>query len=260
MKITRREFTKTLSGLGAGSMIAFAGCSPREGAKNLWESRPEKQSAVGQPKLRRLGKTDLALSRVGFGGQRTRDADLIRYALDQGMTHIETAWSYGFGRPGNSCECIGKAIAGRRDSVCLAVAYSAEASPTSKAWLPNQFEQTLRDLGTDHIEVFLWHHPGGGSINNSQLTLEQSQALVAAGERVDLMLKWKKEGKIRWCGVTAHSEQVEWLKFVAESKLYDVAVVAFNYNSTTAVAQAMQEASRAGVGPDRDEDPKPQLR
>ncbi len=90
--------------------------------------------------------------------------------------------------------------------------------------------------------------PGGGSINNSQLTLEQSQALVAAGERVDLMLKWKKEGKIRWCGVTAHSEQVEWPKFVAESKLYNVAVVAFNYNSPTAVAQAMQEASRAGVG------------
>jgi hypothetical protein len=188
------------------------------------------------------------LSSVGFGAQHTRDPDLIRYALDQGVTHIETAWSYGFGRPGNSCECIGKAIAGRRDSVCLAVAYSTEASPSSKAWLPNQFEQTLRDLGTDHVEVFLWHHPGGGSINNSQLTLAQSQALVAAGERVDLMLKWKKEGKIRWCGVTAHSEQVEWLKFVAESKLYDVAVVAFNYNSTTAVAQAMQEASRAGVG------------
>jgi len=132
--------------------------------------------------------------------------------------------------------------------VCLAVAYSTEPSPTSKAWLPNQFEQTLRDLGTDHIELFLWHHPGGGSINNGQLTLQQSQELVVAGERVDLMLKWKNEGKVRWCGVTAHSEQVEWLKLVAESRLYDVAVLAFNYNSSQAVAQALQEASRAGVG------------
>ena len=229
-------------------MLAFEGYNSGAEEKVLLETRPDKQGTAGQTKLRRLGKTGLMLSSVGFGAQRTRDADLVRYALDQGMNHIETAWSYGFGRPGNSCECIGKAIAGRRDSVCLAAAYSTEASPTSKAWLPNQFEQTLRDLGTDHIEVFLWHHPGGGSINNSQLTLHQSQALVSAGERVDLMLKWKKEGKIRWCGVTAHSEQVEWLKFVAESKLYDVAVVAFNYNSPTAVAQAMQEASRAGVG------------
>ena len=248
MKITRREFTKGLSGLGVGGMLAFGGCGSREEAKPVSEAASKQPRAAGESSLRRLGKTGLMLSSVGFGAQRTRDADLIRYALDQGITHIETAWSYGFGLPGNSCECVGKAIAGRRDSVCLAVAYSAEPSSTSKAWLPNQFEQTLRDLGTDHIEVFLWHHPGGGSINNSQLTLAQSQALVAAGERVDLMLKWKKEGKIRWCGVTAHSEQVEWLKFVAESKLYEVAVVAFNYKSTTAVAQAMQEASRAGVG------------
>ena len=132
--------------------------------------------------------------------------------------------------------------------MCLAVAYSTEASPTSRAWLPNQFEETRRALGTDHIEVFLWHHPGGGSVNHSQLTLQQSQALVAAGERVELMLKWKKEGKIRWCGLTAHSEQVEWLKFVAESKLYDVAVLAFNYHSSRSVARAMQGASRAGIG------------
>jgi aryl-alcohol dehydrogenase-like predicted oxidoreductase len=198
--------------------------------------------------MRHLARTGLMLSRLGFGAQHTRDPDLIRYALDQGINHIETAWIYGFGRPGNSCECIGKAIADRRDSVCLSVAYSTEFKPTSRAWLPNQFEQTLRDLGTDHIDVFLWHHPGGGSINHSDLTVPQSQALVADGERVELMLKWKQAGKLRWCGVTCHSEQTEWLKFVAESKLYDVAVVAFNYHSSEAVAQAMQQTSQAGVG------------
>jgi aryl-alcohol dehydrogenase-like predicted oxidoreductase len=215
MKTTRREFAKRLGGAGVGGLLALAGCSARDEAK----PGTGQPGTTGQSGMRRLGRTGLLLSRVGFGAQHTRDPELIRYALDQGVNHIETAWPYGFGRPGNSCECIGKAIAGRRDSVCLAVAYFAEASPTSRIWLPNQFEQTLRDLGTDHIDVFLWHHPGGGSINNSQLTLQQSQALVAAGERVELMLKWKKEGKIRWCGVTAHSEQVEWLKFVAESKV-----------------------------------------
>jgi aryl-alcohol dehydrogenase-like predicted oxidoreductase len=247
MKITRREFTKKLSGLGVGGMLAFGGCGSREDEKSLSETTPEKPGAAGQSKLRRLGKTGLVLSSVGFGAQRTRDADLIRYALDQGMTHIETAWSYGFGRPGNSCECIGKAIAGRRDSVCLAVAYEAVPPPTSKVWLPNQFEQTLRDLGTDHIDIFLWHHPGG-TVNNHELTLKESQALVATGERVDLMLKWKQEGKVRWCGVTTHSEQPEWLKFIVASELYDVAVVAFNYQSPKAVAQAMREASQKGIG------------
>jgi aryl-alcohol dehydrogenase-like predicted oxidoreductase len=185
---------------------------------------------------------------LGFGAQHTRDADLIRHALDQGVNLIETAWAYGFGRPGNSCECIGKAIAGKRDSVSLAVAYQSEPKPTGKIWVAHQFEQTLRDLKTDHIDIFLWHHPGGGSINDSELTLKESQALVADGERVELMLKLKKEGKFRWCGITTHSEQPEWLNFVADSKLYDVAVVAFNYKSSSDIVKAMEEASGKGIG------------
>jgi predicted aldo/keto reductase-like oxidoreductase len=128
------------------------------------------------------------------------------------------------------------------------VAYQAEPTPKSKIWIANQFEQTLRDLGTDHIDIFLWHHPGGGSINKSELTLSQSQALVAQGDKVELMLKWKQEGKFRWCGITTHSEQPEWLKFVAESKIYDVAVVGFNYKSPGAVGKAIEDASRKGIG------------
>jgi uncharacterized protein len=247
MKITRREFTAKVGRLGIGGILALAGCGPGEEEKPLSETQADKRSTLGQTRPRRLGKMGLALSPVGFGAQRTKDADLIRYALDQGMNHIETSWLYGFGRPGNSCECIGKAIAGRRDLVCLAVAYEAGFPPGHKAWLPHQFEQTLRDLGTDHIDVFLWHHPQV-TANNRELTLKENQALVAAGERVDLMRKWKAEGKIRWCGVTTHSEQAEWLKFVVESKLYDVAVVAFNYKSPKEIAKAMQEASRKGIG------------
>lgn len=247
MKITRREFTWKLGELGVGGILALGGYGLREEEEPLSQTRSEKRSAVAQSRLRRLGKTGFVLSPVGFGAQRTRDADLVRYALDQGMNHIETSWLYGFGRPGNSCECIGKAIAGRRDSICLAVAYEAGFPPGHKAWLPNQFEQSLRDLDTDHIDVFLWHHPQV-TANNRQLTLKENQALVAAGERVDLMRKWKAEGKIRWCGVTTHSEQAAWLKFVVASKLYDVAVVAFNYKSPTAIAKAMQEASRTGIG------------
>jgi uncharacterized protein len=237
-QISRREFTKRLGQIGVGAgAFGLAGCGG-QGASGM----------SGQTKLRKLGKTDLVLSPLGFGAQHTRDADLIRSALDQGVNLIETAWAYGFGRPGNSCECIGKAIAGKRDSVCLAVAYQAEAKPTSKIWVAKQFEQSLRDLGTDHIDIFLWHHPGGGSINHSELTLKQSQALVAEGERVELMLKWKQEGKLRWCGITTHSEQPEWLNFVADSKLYEVAVVGVNYKSSSSIMKAMEEASGKGVG------------
>jgi len=239
MKITRREFTTKLGGLGIGSMLALGGCGPQNSRLDNLDT-----DAHGKSRLRRLGKTELMLSKVGFGAQNTRDAELIRYALDQGMNHIETSWLYGMGGPRSSCKCIGKAIAGRRDSVCLAVAYEAMLPPAHKFWFPNQFEQTLRELGTDHIDVFLWHHPG----YQDHKPLKESQALIAAGERVDLMCKWKAEGKIRWCGVTFHSEQPDWLRFVIESKLYDVAVVAFNYNSPRGIATVMREASQKGIG------------
>ena len=71
---------------------------------------------------------------------------------------------------------------------------------------------------------------------------------MAEGERVDLMRKWKQEGKLRWCGITTHSEQPEWLQFVADSKLYDVAVVGFNYKSSGSIVKAMEDASRKEVG------------
>jgi predicted aldo/keto reductase-like oxidoreductase len=243
MNITRREFTRRLGGLGAGGLIAFAGCHPRDEEKALSETPPDKQSLAGQTKLRRLGKTGLMLSPLGFGAQRTRDADLIRYALEQGVNHIETSWLYGFGRPGNSCESVGKAIAGKRDSVCLAVAFLAGARAESKMALTHQFEDTLRDLASDHIDLFLWHHPV-----DDKMTLKVGQSLIASGAGVDQMLKWKAQGKIRWCGLTTHSEQPDWLHFAVESKLYDVAVVAFNYKSPHAVAKAMQEAAAKGIG------------
>jgi aryl-alcohol dehydrogenase-like predicted oxidoreductase len=235
--LTRRDFAKRLGQIGIGAgVLGLAGCGSRG------------QGKTAQAKQRKLGRTDLVLSPLGFGAQHTRDADLIRAALGQSVNLIETAFAYGFGKAGNSCQCIGKAIVGKRDSVCLAVAYQAEPKSTSKLWVAKQFEQTLRDLATDHIDIFLWHHPGGGSINNSELSLKDSQALVAGGERVDLMLKWKQEGKLRWCGITAHSEQPEWLNFVAESKMYDVAVVGFNYKSSGSIVKAMEDASRKGVG------------
>jgi uncharacterized protein len=242
--ITRREFAKQLGGLGIGGMLALGGCGPRAG-----ETPPAEQAgAAGHGKLRRLGETDLVLSRVGFGAQRTQDPDLIRYALDQGINHIETSWLYGMGGTrNNNCKCLGKAIAGRRDSVCLSVAYEALFPPEHRFWLPHQFEQTLRDLGTDHVDLFLWHHPGN-AVPKPKRTVKECQAMVAAGQRVDLMHQWKAQGKIRWCGVTMHLDQVEWLEFVAASGLYDVAVVAFNYNSPRGIAKAMQAARRKGIG------------
>jgi hypothetical protein len=84
-QITRREFTNKLGAVGVGlGALGLAGCGPRNQDKGASET-------IAQKRLRKLGKTDLVLSTLGFGAQHTRDADLVRYALDQGVNHIETA-------------------------------------------------------------------------------------------------------------------------------------------------------------------------
>jgi predicted aldo/keto reductase-like oxidoreductase len=221
MKMKRRKFMKIAAGTGIGAIVT--GCNQ------------DSQKPVDVLPLRQLGRTGIQITPVGFGAQHTRDSDLIRYAIDRGINYIETAWGYGFGKPGNSSEAVGKAIAGIRDKVYLFVAHTGKAPPTSKGWVANQFEQTLRDLGTDYIDVFLWHQPE---------TIEE----ITKGPHIDIMQKWKFEGKIRFFGVTSHEKQELFLKHLTESSLYDVAVVAFNYNSSQQHAQSMKESAQKGVG------------
>ena len=139
---------KVVAGIGLGA------------AGTGWSKDSQKQTKGIA--LRQLGRTGLQVTPVGYGAQHARDSELIRYAIDQGINYIETAWGYGFGKPGNSSESIGKAISGRRDNVYLLVAYFGGAPRTSNGWVGKQFAQTLRDLATDYIDVFLWHQPDSG--------------------------------------------------------------------------------------------------
>lgn len=79
--------------------------------------------------VRTLGKSAIDISSIGLGtnyvGGHNLYADvdedegirLVQRAIAEGVTHLDTADAYGFGR---SEELVGKAIAGRRDEVVLA--------------------------------------------------------------------------------------------------------------------------------------------
>src|SRR5258706_11642635 len=88
----------------------------------------------------------------------------IRAAIDLGITLIDTAPAYGFGR---SEELVGRAIAesGARDRVLIATKVGLEwrdgqvfrnASP---ARVRKEVEDSLRRLRTGHIDVYQGHWP-----------------------------------------------------------------------------------------------------
>jgi aryl-alcohol dehydrogenase-like predicted oxidoreductase len=150
----------------------------------------------------RLGKTDLnvsvlALGTWAFGGDwgsfDSGDAErAIERALDEGITLFDTAQGYGFGVAERLLgESLWKRV--RRDDVMVATKGGLRLDgenlvrDAGRHWLRAGVEASLRNLGTDYIDVYQVHWPDSATLpEETGATLEK---LVA-------------EGKIRHVGVS----------------------------------------------------------
>jgi len=135
----------------------------------------------------RLGKTNLMVSRSGFGAipiQRISDDDstaLLRAAFDGGINYYDTARGYT-----TSEYKIGLALADVRDEIIIATKSGAQTGEQ----LEKNLETSLSELGTDYIDVYQFHNPS---------------FIPRPGEELyDAALKAKDSGKIKHIGVTSH--------------------------------------------------------
>jgi aryl-alcohol dehydrogenase-like predicted oxidoreductase len=120
---------------------------------------------------RALGSTGVQLSALGFGCMTligwygTRNDEEARAtllsALDQGITHLDTAASY---QLGENEKFVAAAIRGRRDGLFLATKYGITRNPAGQLVIDNQpgslraaVESSLTRLGTDRIDLFYLH-------------------------------------------------------------------------------------------------------
>lgn len=167
--------------------------------------------------VREIGRSGIRASAVGrgtwaiggwmWGGTDEREAiDAIRSALDEGITLIDTAPAYGRGL---AEEIVGKAIRGRRDRVVLATKcglvwhttkgrhfFDYDGRPVHRYLgrdaIFHEVEQSLRRLGTDHIDHYITHW------QDPTTPIEET---VAALEEL------KRQGKIRSIGASNVSAQ-----------------------------------------------------
>ncbi len=130
----------------------------------------------------------------------------IRTALDLGITLIDTAPAYGFGR---SEELVGRAIAehGERERVLIATKAGLEWGAgqvyrnASAERIRAEVKESLRRLRTDYIDVYQVHWP---------------DPLVALGETAAALRQLLEQGTIRAIGVSNFSpEQMETFRAVA---------------------------------------------
>lgn len=120
----------------------------------------------------------------------------MREAFDNGINHVDTADVYGYGK---SERLIGRAIRGiPRGDLILAskvgwVKTSSE-SPFTPLNIRQQCEHSLRNLNTDYLDIYYFHHcdfgPGDRYLH----------------EAVSTMNDLRKEGKIRCVGLSGYSE------------------------------------------------------
>jgi aryl-alcohol dehydrogenase-like predicted oxidoreductase len=120
---------------------------------------------------RPLGATGAQLSALGFGCMTligwygTRNDEEARAtllsALDQGITHLDTAASY---QLGENEKFVGATIRGRRDSLFMATKYGITRNAAGQLVIDNQplslrqaVESSLSRLGTDRIDLFYLH-------------------------------------------------------------------------------------------------------
>lgn len=165
---------------------------------------------------RKLGSSNLEVSVVGLGawaigggpwwGQADDEQSIraIHAALDAGVTLIDTAPVYGFGR---SEEVVGRAIEGRRDKVVLASKcglwwqdetgtpfFDQEGRTVRRSLDPKtirlEVEQSLRRLRTDHLDLLQTHWPA----------LPPHATPIA--ETMACLLDLKRQGKIRAIGAS----------------------------------------------------------
>lgn len=149
-------------------------------------------------KYKKLGKSDLSISNIGFGCMSLKDSQqenerILHKALEYGINYFDTADLYD---KGMNEVCVGKAFKEKRDRVILATKVGNQWRKDGSGWdwNPNKnyileaAEESLRRLSTDFIDLYQLH---GGTLDDPiDETIEAFEIL-------------QKQGKIRYYGISS---------------------------------------------------------
>ncbi len=172
-------------------------------------------------KYRKMGNSGIDISVIGQGTwemgndffgevDEKLSIDAIRASIDAGVNMVDTAAAYGL--DGASEKVVAKAIKGLRDKVVLATKlgtlriYGEYVNCLNTNIMRKELENSLRRLETDYIDLYFIHWP------DYNTSIEKA---------LELMVKFKEEGKIRAIGVSNFNlSQIE-----TAVKIADIAVV-----------------------------------
>ena len=184
-------------------------------------------------KYKILGKTGLKVSQFGFGAVQIcrvpedNAIDLIRASVDAGINLIDTAHDYP-----NSEEILGKALKGIRDKVILCT----KSGKTDRKGLLDQLETSFKRLGTDYIDIFLFH----GTSKDKELDSIINNGLIEA------VLKEKEKGRIGFIGFSCHNPDI--IERYYDAVDLSVIMIPVNFVSTEFVDKQYEKLVEKNIG------------
>jgi aryl-alcohol dehydrogenase-like predicted oxidoreductase len=196
-----------------------------------------------------------AIGGNAYGPVRDEDSlDALEAAWDSGVNFFDTADTYG---EGHSEELLGKFLKGKsRDRLTLATKCGWDFYPPSEkpaslssgsseklnhtghkknfdtGYIRFACEQSLKRLGTDVIDLFQLHNP--------------SLELIQKGDLVSVFEGLKKEGKIRFIGISVHAEAEAFAVF-ADLRVQVIQII-FNLLDQRMAKRILPEAKKNDVG------------
>jgi aryl-alcohol dehydrogenase-like predicted oxidoreductase len=204
---------------------------------------------------RTLGRTGLEVSELGFGawgiggtGWVGADDDesrlALRLAIEHGVNFLDTAYSYG---DGHSEQLVGAAVRESFETVYVASKVPPKnhqwpappGLPVEEAfpadWIVGCTERSLKNLGLETIDVQQFH--------------VWSDEWLETGDWRDAIEQLKRDGKIRFFGISINDHQPENAIRLVDSGLVDTVQVIYNVfdqSPEDALFPAV-EAARVGV-------------
>ena len=187
---------------------------------------------------RQLGKTDMHVSALGFGGAEigyegtttATVANLLHSALDAGLNVIDTAECYE-----SSEELIGQTVSHRRKEFYLFTKVGHPRGVGSEDWsapsILQSIERSLRRLKTEQVDLVQLH--------------SCSEAVLRKGEATEALRTARERGYTRYIGYSGDSLAA---KFAVESGAFDTLQTSINIADQEALELTVPQAQAHQIG------------